>query len=173
MSSKGSAQKRKKTRDEHDNEILDKVTREQKPTTLAWIFYFFNAIWTAALPVYLYVVIYGLDYVFWAPVLAFGTLGAALAMSFSYHNVFYSVNSRLNLIRGVHFKQGPKSESLKLNTNRESTSFAILYNNLLFLSAVILLGFYVLNTLPTQFNYIGTIAAASALVTWNSQQSTN
>jgi hypothetical protein len=55
-------------------------------------------------------------------------------------------------------------------TERESMSFAILYNNLFFFAGVLVLGFFLFRQVPGTYNYILSAAIAAGAVTYSSTQ---
>jgi hypothetical protein len=68
-----------------------------------------------------------------------------------------------------------KAEQAKRDQQRatisEASAFAILYNNLFFLSAYLVLGFYFLPNLPGQFNYSVSVILSAALINFVSNSS--
>jgi len=122
----------------------------------------------------------------------FGIVSVAVAVviSLAYHNVTFSVRSKLNWERDQSItlamvrkdaaatKDNAKDlvAQLKANqrlvTQRESMSFSIIYNNLFFLLIVVFLGFYILRSLPGIYNYIVSVGVAAASVTYLSTTKT-
>lgn len=61
-------------------------------------------------------------------------------------------------------------EHQKSVTVREAMSFAIIYNNLFFLAAVLILGFFLFRQIPGTYNFVLSAALSAAAVTWSSTQ---
>jgi len=147
-----------------------------------------NGLVVAFAPAYLYITIFGLSFKDNALVF-FGVTGlAAFLVSRAYETVSKSVYAAFSKSRSLadfsleqddpnpnSKKNLRKKESQQLKTSQqevsrhEAISFSILYNNLLFLLFVVVLGFFALKNLPGLFNYIFSVGVAGAVVMLSSQ----
>jgi len=95
----------------------------------------------------------------------------------AYHNVAFSLNSRLlreregTVARPKTGKSEVEAQKVmqKNATNQEAVAFSILYNNSIFLFSLILLAFYIFPSLSAVFNYILSVGLSAGLVAVFSQ----
>jgi len=162
---------------ETEDDILDQYALQSKSAAPAnQLIYYASGFAVACLPIYLYVTIFNMAIVEYGPVFIILSGVAGLLLSWSYHNVSESV--RLRLMGKLQDSPAPpakskldrkklKEEQLeeKINiTNQEALSFALIYNNLFYLTSVIFLAFFFLKSLPSLYNYVLSIGVSGAIV---------
>jgi len=126
--------------------------------------------------------IFGIDYKFLA-LLAGVTVATTVGISLTYHTITLQIKSKLLSIRGTikadkkagketketaASKQAVAQARKALHTNvitHESIAFSILFNNTIFLLAVIVFAFYVFPGTPSLYNYILSVGLSLGLLT--------
>jgi len=183
----------KKRKDTTLDDYLSQVTKARETPANEKVLYLANGIVVALAPVYLYATIFGLPLKENALVFLALTAVAAFLLSQAYETVSKSVY--ISFSRGRNLPEAnleanndlqseekeptkkdlKKKEALQLQTQQaevsrhEAISFSLLYNNLLFLLFVVVLGFFALKNLPGLFNYILSVGVSGALVMLSSQ----
>ena len=158
-------------------------TKDLQPTLDQRVWYFINAGLVAAVPVYLYHSVFGLDVVDTAMLYGSVSLLAIIVISLAYHNVTYWLKRRLmnqrdglvtlNLVaaaEGKKDKEIVKKHKLaqQVNTTNESIAFSILYNNLMFLASFSVLAFFVFPTVTPPINYVISVVLSAGLLNFAS-----
>jgi len=171
------------------DEIDEFLKAEKKPTVQSDPAFVWNGIVTAAVPVYVYHAIFGLSVLQNIVLYAVVTAVVALAIGFSYGKVANSLNSKLLAardglitVRSVEDeakKRGEKAKAVwkrrvdeqQSVTVKEATAYSILYNNVLFLLATIVFGFFIFTRFSTPINFVLTLASSAALLAFAAQHS--
>jgi len=151
-------------------------------------FYIFSIL-TASIPVYLFITIFDLDVWTFLPLFLIVTIGAAFMLSYTYQNMAVSMKKRLIsqrepylTLRSVqqesvskgerpHALVKRKKEELAKLSSSESVGYAIFYNNVSFLLAIIVFSTFLFKSFPVPINYALSTALSVGLLTLNSGQS--
>jgi len=126
----------------------------------------------ALIPTFLYVTVFDLGIMEYAVLYFPVTCGVAAALVISYNTLAAASVARLSGIRKNsavdHKKLGLKKEELdEVKENvifRESITWSIFFNNLVFILSFLFVAFYVLRAIPAVYNYVISMALASVLV---------
>eukprot|EP01102_Stenamoeba_stenopodia_P004881 TRINITY_DN1533_c0_g1_i1.p1 TRINITY_DN1533_c0_g1~~TRINITY_DN1533_c0_g1_i1.p1 ORF type:complete len:179 (-),score=45.93 TRINITY_DN1533_c0_g1_i1:83-619(-) len=170
-----------KSRRKDDDFSLASAKVNTSPSTERRAVYFLLALLVSAVPVYLYYAIFDLSIESFGFVYAIVTLGSAVALTFAYHNVALFLKARLALRRDSEPRRKTDDKKKKskhgesqdeIDLDREATSFAVLYNDLFFLFAVIVFAFYVFRAAQPAYNFALSVGGSAALVTFISQATT-
>jgi hypothetical protein len=100
---------------------------------------------------------------------------SAMIITFAYHNV--ALTEKATLLQKRHVSSGIKVPAgtdrrtfadnlraqLLANTTAEATAFAVLFNNILFLLAVLVFSFYVFVSASTVTNFVVSVSLAASL----------
>eukprot|EP01097_Dermamoeba_algensis_P005935 TRINITY_DN3731_c0_g1_i1.p1 TRINITY_DN3731_c0_g1~~TRINITY_DN3731_c0_g1_i1.p1 ORF type:complete len:198 (-),score=70.09 TRINITY_DN3731_c0_g1_i1:44-571(-) len=153
---------------------------DPRPTAEQRAVYFGSAFLVTLVPLYLFISIFDLSFSGNFVVLFVVTVFSALIMTFAYHNVAHTLKQRLqqdreaslsNAYKGGKNKadsQEDRKRALQLQlalTAKESVSFSILYNNVLFLLLVLVFGFFVMGNATPASNYVLTVTLSAASLT--------
>merc|ERR1712046_201075 len=130
---------------------------EPPPITLR-LFYFVLACLATALPIYLYIHIFGMGSQH-KGLFAVVTTGTAIMVMFAYHNVAHWMEIKLAT---------DQMKERELRCGQRSIAFSIFYNNALFLFCVCTTGCFVLPSQPAPFNYIVSLTGSATLVFFQS-----
>ena len=151
----------------------------QQPSFDQQVWYFINSLLAVLPPVFIYHSIYGLLVTEAFVLYGIISIFAAVALTFSYNNSTQVLFNRLWNQRDeiitqniVGLATGKKDKAVvdsarkehKTNTENESISFSILYNNLFFLSLYIIVAFFVVPNLAGNLNYAVSVIASSVIV---------
>eukprot|EP00741_Cyanophora_paradoxa_P002687 tig00000615_g2607.t1 len=163
-----------------DDDLI--IPNSGKPTLAQRGLYFANGLVVAAIPVYLYVTVLGMDLATYAPLFAVVVLASAVCASFTYSNT--AAKQRAKLSKTREYKQvrelgegdkKNKKETSKLRQQtfndmltKESVSYSILYNNSMFFIFTLALGFWLLKHIIAPVNFGISIAATSGLLLFSS-----
>eukprot|EP01121_Diplochlamys_sp_Union-15-3_P002851 TRINITY_DN126_c0_g1_i1.p1 TRINITY_DN126_c0_g1~~TRINITY_DN126_c0_g1_i1.p1 ORF type:complete len:184 (+),score=24.53 TRINITY_DN126_c0_g1_i1:45-596(+) len=145
-----------------------------------------SGVFAALVPITLYTGIFNMSIFDYFLLYFIVSVAVGVALSLSYHNISNFLRSLLDwkrdgLVTNARVrKSNQKTEDIKSIveaqkkeqrevTYKETLSFSILYNNLLFLLLVVFLGFYILRSVPGVYNYILSLGGAAAAVTYLSQ----
>jgi len=145
--------------------------------------YYLSAFFTVSVPFYLYVSIYDLNLATSLPVYGLVTLAAGFVLTYAYHNVNVATRKRLLIRRdrdvnisdyATNARQGEKKgqylqrkrDETTALTSRESLAYSLMYNNALFLTLSVLLGFYFFRNAPAVYNYILSTGLSAGLLSF-------
>jgi len=170
----------KKHKNKDLDDCLDSLAKAKETPQTEKALYIANGLVVALAPIYLYVTIFGLSFRDNLVIFLALTGLAGFLLSQAYEAVTKTLFTAYSKSRNLSYdpalygddskKSGKKSElqkskvSQQESSRNEAVSYSILYNNLLFLMFVVVLGFYVLKNLPGLFNYILSVGIAGALV---------
>merc|ERR1712012_373115 len=160
-----------------EDELLLQDFSKNVSTKSSALFYG-NAFIVSAIPVWLFWRVHSMEPVSSAPLFAAVTLVSTWLVAFAYRNTKHHVavkreaavtkemSKQLNDDKKISRKE--KDERILWKKNEvaeyEATTFAIFYNNALFLSILVFASFYVLKTLGATLNYIVSMAVAAGII---------
>merc|ERR1712154_10375 len=158
-----------------EDELLLRDFSKNVSTKSSALFYG-NAFIVSAIPVWLFWRVHSMEPVSSAPLFAAVTLVSTWLVAFAYRNtkhllkhqvaVTKEMSKQLNDDKKISRKE--KDERILWKKNEvaeyEATTFAIFYNNALFLSILVFASFYVLKTLGATLNYIVSMAVAAGVI---------
>merc|ERR1711992_471106 len=160
-----------------EDELLLQDFSKNVSTKSSALFYG-NAFIVSAIPVWLFWRVHSMEPVSSAPLFAAVTLVSTWLVAFAYRNTKHQVavkreaavtkemSKQLNDDKKISRKE--KDERILWKKNEvaeyEATTFAIFYNNALFLSILVFASFYVLKTLGATLNYIVSMAVAAGVI---------
>merc|ERR1712039_502653 len=164
-----------------EDELLLRDFSKNVSTKSSALFYG-NAFIVSAIPVWLFWRVHSMEPVSSAPLFAAVTLVSTWLVAFAYRNtkhllkhqvavkreaaVTKEMSKQLNDDKKIGRKE--KDERILWKKNEvaeyEATTFAIFYNNSLFLALVIIASFYLLNGTSAHVNYLLSIAVAAGLI---------
>merc|ERR1711983_302895 len=154
----------------------------QGDSTKSSALFYGNAFIVSAIPVWLYWRVHSIDIASYAILFAIGTLVSTWLVAFAYRNTKHLLKHRVAVKREAavtkemnakladdkKISRKEKDERILWKKNEvaeyESTTFAIFYNNALFLSILVFASFYVLKTLTASFNYVASMAVAAGII---------
>merc|ERR1711879_1097831 len=143
-----------------EDELLLQDFSKNVSTKSSALFYG-NAFIVSAIPVWLFWRVHSMEPVSSAPLFAAVTLVSTWLVAFAYRNT-----KHLNDDKKISRKE--KDERIPWKKNEvaeyEATTFAIFYNNALFLSILVFASFYVLKTLGATLNYIVSMVVAAGII---------
>jgi uncharacterized membrane protein (DUF485 family) len=163
--------------------LLDELVKANQTSNMERVIYYTNGLLVALVPIYLYVSIFNLPFLDYAPVFGVLSVIAAFLISSAYINVAESLKARLfaQLPEPViprETKKGEKVDVREALRNKqyglcrtESLSFALLYNNVFYLLFVVLFAFVVFKNLAPLYNYVLSVGISAALVMVSSTSS--
>merc|ERR1711971_1308679 len=132
-----------------EDELLLQDFSKNVSTKSSALFYG-NAFIVSAIPIWLFWRVHSMEPVSSAPLFAAVTLVSTWLVAFAYRNTKHLLKHQVAV----------KSEAAEY----EATTFAIFYNNALFLSILVFASFYVLKTLGATLNYIVSTAIAAGII---------
>jgi len=159
--------------------LLQDFSRDlSKKTT---IMFYFNALIVAAIPVFLYVRIHMMDLTQWMPLFVIISSLATYLVAFAYKNTKFVLKHKVaqkieqsvtkEVLKQMGDKKAGKSEKdervlWKKNEVSESsaTTFALFYNNAMFLTLVVVFSFSLFASFTPSYNYVLTVASSAGLV---------
>jgi translocon-associated protein subunit gamma len=164
-----------------EDELLLQDFSKNVSTKSSALFYG-NALIVSAIPVWLFWRIHSMDPVSSGILFAVVTIVSTWLVAFAYRNtkhllkhkvavkresaVTKELSRQLNDDKKISRKE--KDERILWKKNEvaeyEATTFAIFYNNALFLSIMVFASFYVLKTLSPSFNYVASMGVASGVI---------
>merc|ERR1712037_291348 len=158
-----------------EDELLLQDFSKNVSTKSSALFYG-NAFIVSAIPIWLFWRVHSMEPVSSAPLFAAVTLVSTWLVAFAYRNtkhllkhqaaVTKEMSRQLNDDKKISRKE--KDERILWKKNEvaeyEATTFAIFYNNALFLSILVFASFYVLKTLGATLNYIVSMAVAAGII---------
>ena len=162
---------------EEEEKLFGTYISENKPTFERRVVYIVNALILSIAPVYLYYSIFNLSLKSYGIVFLLVSAASAFGIQLAYHNVAFSLNSRLlreregAVSRSKTTGRGVEAQKVmqKNATNQEAVAFSILYNNSIFLFSLILLAFYLFPNLSAVYNYVISVGLSASLVAVLSQ----
>merc|ERR1711992_262430 len=156
-----------------EDELLLQDFSKNVSTKSSALFYG-NAFIVSAIPVWLFWRVHSMEPVSSAPLFAAVTLVSTWLVAFAYRNTKHLLKHQVAVKREAAVT---KEMSKQLNDDKkisrkeknevaeyEATTFAIFYNNALFLSILVFASFYVLKTLGATLNYIVSMAVAAGVI---------
>jgi len=172
---------------DEETELLESFARSNVgPSSQERTFYFFVSLATVCVPIYLYITIFDLNLDDYLPIFLVVSIGSAYIMSLAYRNTAFSLKNRLVntrdsqvSVRSISQETGTKGDAARNlaqkkrgeiinNSSRESTAFAIFYNNSFFLLSTVVLAFYIFGSTPAPVNYVLSVSLSSALLSLSS-----
>eukprot|EP01128_Nolandella_sp_AFSM9_P012327 TRINITY_DN9171_c0_g1_i1.p1 TRINITY_DN9171_c0_g1~~TRINITY_DN9171_c0_g1_i1.p1 ORF type:complete len:188 (+),score=58.63 TRINITY_DN9171_c0_g1_i1:49-564(+) len=159
-----------------DNELLDQLAKSKETTSSEYLVYGANGLFVTLVPTYyLYISIFGLSFVSYAPVFVLVSLLSGVLLAISYQNVADSIKQKLlgQLPEPVLPKNTKKEDRAAARAAinkqhqavavKEAMSFSLVYNNLFYLSFLVFLGFFVFKNLAPLYNFTLSVSASAAL----------
>jgi len=159
--------------------LLQDFSRDlSKKTT---VMFYLNAFIVSAMQVFLYVRIHGMELMPTLPLFVIMTLGSTYLIAFAYkntkfimkHKVAQKIESAMTsyVLKQMGDKKAGKTEKdervlWKKNEVSESsaTTFALFYNNAMFLMLMMVMSFYVFASFSPFYNYVFTLSSSAGLV---------
>eukprot|EP01098_Paradermamoeba_levis_P016015 TRINITY_DN841_c0_g1_i1.p2 TRINITY_DN841_c0_g1~~TRINITY_DN841_c0_g1_i1.p2 ORF type:complete len:169 (-),score=71.76 TRINITY_DN841_c0_g1_i1:30-536(-) len=162
--------------------FVEKAQPLTRPTYEQKAVYFGSAFLVTLVPLYLYLSIFEMALLSNLLIFTLVTVFSSLIMTYAYHNVAFALKSRLDrdreeVLNNFLRQKKDQGEKKKLQeaqhavTLKESIAFSILFNNVLFLLLVVVLGFFIFGSASATYNYIVTVSISSAALTFISTAS--
>merc|ERR1712141_867683 len=150
-----------------EDELLLQDFSKNVSTKSSALFYG-NAFIVSAIPIWLFWRVHSMDPVSSAPLFAVVTLISTWLVAFAYRNTKHLLKHQVAVKREAAVTK-EKDERILWKKNEvaeyESTTFAIFYNNALFLSVLIFVSFYLFpTTMGASINYVASMGVSAGLI---------
>jgi len=172
-----STQKEKEA--DQDLELLESFVRSKETSTYDKLLYLVNGVVVSLCPIYIYTTVFNLPFRdTWMVYLLIVALSGGF-LSKAYEGVALTVHTSISRNRKLGHDldfTGSAKQSKKAKvaaeqrevTHQEALSFAIFYNNALYLALVLLFGFYIFKALPGVVNFVLSNGVSAVLVFFSS-----